>query len=102
MMHKIDFAHVAWESPMEGMRQKKIIVGDQIIRLVEYTKRLPFHWCEKGHAGYVIDGELEIQFDASVEKFSPGDCILIPDGPDHKHAGKAMTDTVAVFFVEKT
>jgi ethanolamine utilization protein EutQ (cupin superfamily) len=100
-MYKIELDNLPWESPMEGIRHKRIVIGDMIIRHVEYSKLTPFHWCEKGHIGYVINGELEIQFNNERQKYKSGDCIIIPDGPDHKHAGKVLSNTVNIFFIEK-
>jgi quercetin dioxygenase-like cupin family protein len=99
-MHKIELAQAEWETPMPGMRQKKIVANNKVIRLVEYSEELPFHWCTKGHIGYVIDGELEIHFEKNIERYKAGDCIFIPHGANHKHAGKVITKKVNIFFVE--
>jgi len=70
------------------------------LRLVEYTPDLAPHWCERGHTGYLLEGRLEITFDNGVHVFEPGDGIFIPAGAEHRHMGRALTDTVRVVFVE--
>jgi quercetin dioxygenase-like cupin family protein len=99
-MYKISFENISWESPIKGMRYKKDVVDDKTIRLVEYTKEMPSHWCEKGHIGYVIEGQMEIQFEKEKHQYKAGDSIYIPDGAEHKHSGKVLTDKVKIFFIE--
>jgi ethanolamine utilization protein EutQ (cupin superfamily) len=99
-MYKISFDKIPWESPIKGMRHKKNVIDGRIIRIVEYSKEMPSHWCEKGHIGYVIEGQIEIQFEKETHQYRAGDSIYIPDGAEHKHSGKALTDTVKVFFIE--
>lgn len=67
---------------------------------VKYSNDLPAHWYEKGHIGYVLQGEIEIRFDDQTQTYGPGDGILIPDGPEHRHVGKVLSETVTVVFVE--
>ena len=98
--YRIDFDSRAWESPMKGLRFKAITHEGKQLRLVEYTKEMPPHWCEKGHIGYVLEGRFEITYKAGVEIYSPGDGVFIPPGAKHKHMGKALSDVVRIIFVE--
>ncbi len=98
--YRIDFAAIPWESPIPGMRQKACRIGDRQLRLVEYAKDLPSHWCEKGHIGYVLEGQIEISFTRQVQTYGPGDGVFIPDGPEHRHMGRVLSDTVTLAFVE--
>jgi len=82
------------------MRQKIHRIGDRRLRLVEYAKGLAPHWCDKGHIGYVLEGEMEIRFDHEVQLYAPGDGIFIPNGEAHRHMATILTDTVTVIFVE--
>jgi quercetin dioxygenase-like cupin family protein len=86
---------------MEGVRHKFVDQNNLRLRLVEYSSGMPPHWCEKGHYGYVIEGQMEIEYESGSVKYEPGDGIFIPDGPDHRHRGRALTGKVLVFFVEK-
>ena len=99
--YKINFSKIEWESPIAGMRHKYVDQGAQRIRLVEYTRELPPHWCEKGHRGYLLSGSLAIEFIDSEVTYNAGDAIVIPDGPEHKHKGRVLSDKALVFFIEK-
>ena len=101
VQYKVDFDKFAWESPIEGVRHKYIDQDNLRIRLVEYSKDMPLHWCEKGHCGYLIEGQMEIEYENSKIIYKPGDGIFIPDGPDHKHRGRVLSDKVLVFFIER-
>jgi ethanolamine utilization protein EutQ (cupin superfamily) len=98
--HKIDFASLQWETPIPGVRQKVAEHGSKRVRLVEYSKTMAPHWCEKGHFGYILEGQLEIKFDDCVRVFNGGDGVFIPDGPAHRHRAKMLSDVVRAVFVE--
>jgi quercetin dioxygenase-like cupin family protein len=97
----MEFDKLRWETPVEGVRHKYIDQDELRLRLVEYSQEMPLHWCEKGHYGYLIEGQMEIEYDNEKIIYNPGDGIFIPDGPDHRHRGKALTDKVLIFFMEK-
>lgn len=99
--YKTDFVKLDWESPISGVRHKYIDHNDIAYAGGEYSKQMPPHWCDKGHYGYVLEGQMEIEIENSKIIFNKGDGIFILDGPDHKHLGKALTETVLVFFIEK-
>ncbi len=98
--HKVDFNLLNWESLMPGFRFKAYQHAGRQLRLVEYTQEMEPHWCEKGHFGYVLEGQFEIRFDNEVVVFNPGNGIFIPSGKAHRHKGKALTDVVKIIFVE--
>jgi len=100
MNYRIDFDGIPWKSPMKGVRHKIVSEGTRRLRLVEYSKEMEPHWCEKGHVGYLLDGRFEIRFDNAVLTFGPGDGIFIPAGREHRHMGKVLSDFVRVVFVE--
>jgi quercetin dioxygenase-like cupin family protein len=90
--YKIQFDKFQWEAPLAGVRQKQFVQGNQRRRLVEYSTEMPLHRCEKGHYGYVIEGQLEIEFDNAEITYEAGDGIFIPDGPEHRHRGKTISE----------
>jgi quercetin dioxygenase-like cupin family protein len=100
MNYKINFESVPWALPMEGVRHKVAKQGGRQLRFVEYTQAMHAHWCEKGHIGYVLEGQMEIRFDNEVIVYNPGDGIFIPSGKEHKHMGRVLSDFVRVVFVE--
>ncbi len=98
--YKVDFGSLPWARPMAGLQFKADVQDGKQLRLVEYTKDMAPHWCEKGHVGYVLEGRFEIRFDDEVVVFEPGDGMHLPPGPDHRHMGRTLTDVVRVVFVE--
>jgi quercetin dioxygenase-like cupin family protein len=101
VQHKIDFDKLEWESPIEGLRHKYFDQNGLRVRLVEYLKEMPPHWCEKGHYGYLIEGQMEIEYQNSRIVYESGDGIFIPDGPNHKHRVRVLSEKALVFFLEK-
>ncbi len=101
MTRKVDFETIAWESPMPGVRHKVKVVGTKKLRLVEYSAEMEPHWCSIGHTGQILSGTFEITFDDGTEIFEAGDGVIIPDGEEHRHMAKALTDTVQALFVEE-
>jgi len=85
---------------MDGLRFKAVKQDDRQLRLVEYTRDMEPHWCEKGHMGYVLEGQLEIELATETLVFGPGDGILIPSGEEHKHSGRVLSEVVRIVFVE--
>ena len=100
MNYKVSFDQIDWQSPIPGMRCKIVKHGGRQLRLVEYTKEMTPHWCEKGHVGYILEGEFEIEFDSGTHVFRSGDGVFIPSGQEHRHMGRVLSDRVVVVFVE--
>jgi quercetin dioxygenase-like cupin family protein len=99
--HVIDFRDIGWEIQRPGVRFKSRTKGDQTIRLVEFTNGvIEEDWCIRGHIGFVLEGELEIDFGQSVSLLTKGDGLYIPEGTRHRatvrHGGSAV-----LVFVEK-
>ncbi len=101
MNYQIDFSSIPWESPVKGVRHRVVRQGDKQLRLVEYTRDMEPHWCEKGHIGYVLEGQLEITFENEKLIYNPGDGVFIPSGAEHKHSGRVLSEVVRVVFVEE-
>jgi quercetin dioxygenase-like cupin family protein len=99
--YKIDFESMSWETPAAGVKLKAYQQGGRKLRLVEFAKEFVEHdWCTKGHIGYILEGQLEIDFDGKIIAFGPGDGLFIPAGQEHKHKGRVLTDTVKTILVE--
>ena len=99
--YKIDFESMPWESPAVGAKVKAYEQNGRKLRLVEFTREFAEPvWCTKGHIGYILEGQLEINFDGKIVVFGPGDGLLIPPGEKHKHIGRALTDVVKIILVE--
>jgi len=98
--YRVEFASLSWERVMDGVRQKIITDGRKKLRLVEYTKAMPQHWCEKGHYGYILQGRFQIEFVDGTRVFEKGDGLFIPGGRKHKHRARALSNVVRAVFVE--
>jgi glyoxylate utilization-related uncharacterized protein len=99
--YKIDFESMRWESPMAGVRFKAYEQSGRKLRLAEFGREfVEPDWCTKGHIGYILEGQMEINFDGKVVAFGPGDGIFIPAGEEHKHKAKVLTNSVKVVLVE--
>ena len=100
IQYKTEFNNIEWQSPLQGVRHKVFIQKDKQIRLVEYTKDMPLHWCENGHYGMILEGKFEIEFENETIVYNKGDGVFIPNGKEHKHRAKVLSDVVKVIFVE--
>lgn len=100
-MYAVNFDELPWESPMPGTRFKSFARDGKKLRIAEFTREfVEPHWCEKGHTGIVLRGELEIDFNGKVVRYPEGAAILIPAGAEHGHKGRAVTPVVRLFLVE--
>ncbi len=99
--YRIDFKSMPWESPAAGVKFKAYERNGRKLRLVEFTREfIEPDWCNKGHIGYILEGQMEIDFDGKVIKFGPGDGVFIPAGEENKHKGRVLTDKVKAILVE--
>ena len=83
---KVDFAAHSWKENAAGARCKEAARNGKKLRVVEFTEEfVERDWCLKAHAGYVLDGEMEITFAAAgTERFVAGDGLIIAHGERHK------------------
>lgn len=98
---RIDFEAMPWQATAPGARHKAVERGGKRIRLVEFTSAFVEHeWCRKAHVGYVISGDLEIAFERTTERFSPGEAFIIAaDG--EKHKARSVGPTTVLVLVEE-
>ncbi|PLX87894.1 MAG: hypothetical protein C0618_05665 [Desulfuromonas sp.] len=100
--YKVLFQNIPWESPISGARFKAYEQDGKRIRLVEFSSELVEpDWCRKGHIGYVLKGEMEINFNGKIISYGAGDGIFIPPGENHKHMVKVHSGTVRLVLTEE-
>jgi len=100
--YRILFDQIDWQSPQPGVRFKIARDGSKQVRLIEFTPEfVEREWCDKGHAGLVLSGELEIDFSGHVIRFQEGSGLLIPAGPRHAHKARVLTPLVRLVLVEE-
>ena len=100
LKYRINFKELNWEIPIKGVKSKIFKCGNKQLRLVVYTKEMPPHWCEKGHYGYILEGKFEIEYPNEKIIYQTGDGVFIPDGKEHMHRAKVLSEYVKVIFVE--
>ncbi len=100
MQYKINFNDVKWQSPIEGVNAKAVNYNKKQLRLIEYSNQMEPHWCSRGHYGMILEGEMEIEFNTATVLFQAGDGVFIPDGEEHRHKARVLTEVVKVIFVE--
>jgi ethanolamine utilization protein EutQ (cupin superfamily) len=94
------FEKLAWENPALGVKCKTVKNYERQVRLVEFTQEMIPHWCEVGHYGLILEGELEIEFQNATHIYKAGEGLLIPEGEAYKHKGKVLSELVRAIFVE--
>ncbi|MGD0615370.1 MAG: cupin domain-containing protein [Verrucomicrobiota bacterium] len=100
--HRVLFDQLEWQSPQPGARFKVFRDGSRQVRLVEFSHEfVELQWCAKGHVGYVLSGELDIDFSGHVVRFPEGSALLIPTGTPHAHKARTVTPLVRLFLVEE-
>ena len=96
------FEALEWQDGIHGARFKVFISGNKQLRLLELTAEfVEPDWCEKGHVGFVIKGELEIDFHGHLVKYSEGSGIFIPSASASGHKARSLTPTVLLFLAEE-
>jgi quercetin dioxygenase-like cupin family protein len=86
---------------MPGVRFKALEQNGRKLRLVEFAHGFKEpDWCCKGHIGYVLEGEGELQFSTQTISLRAGDGIFIPAGDEHKHLLHAPNGSIRVVLVE--
>ena len=48
------------------------------------------NWCEEGHVGYMLEGELETNINGTIVRLSVGDGMIIPGEKKNRHKSKAV------------
>ncbi len=82
----VKFKDLEWEVPTKGVRQKTLKQNTQQVRLLEFSDQLlEEEWCTKGHIGYVLEGELSIDFKGKVVHYVKGDGLWIMPGEKYGH-----------------
>ena len=100
LQYQVNFDKLDWEEPLEGIKCKIYKYEDKQLRLIVYSKEMPLHWCEKGHYGYILDGKFEIELPNKKVIYQTGDGVFIPEGKEHRHRAKVLTEFVKVIFIE--
>lgn len=97
---RVAFDALPWQPMAPGARHKVAEQGGKRLRLVELTPAfVDPEWCLKGHVGYVVEGSLELEFEARVERVSAGEGLLVRAGGE-KHRARATSPVTRLVLVE--
>ena len=81
---RVPFDELPWADDAPGIRAREVDVGGARWATVEYGEGVGREdWCEEGHRGYVLRGEIEYEFDdGSVPlRAKEGEAFLLPPAP---------------------
>jgi quercetin dioxygenase-like cupin family protein len=87
MESRIDFTQIEWLEWMElgTARMKIALIPGTKLRLIEFPPGFEqISWCESGHIGYVVEGEMETIIEAETVVFKKGDALVIRAGLKHR------------------
>lgn len=81
---RVPFDEIPWADDAPGIRARETDVGGARWALVEYGEGVGRdEWCEDGHRGYVLWGEIEYEFDDGRVPLRAGkdEAFLLPAAP---------------------
>ena len=99
--YRILFDALEWQGGIRGARFKVFRSGSKQIRLLEFTSEfIEPDWCEKGHIGFVVKGEIEIDFRGSIVRYPEASGLFIPAGSASGHKARSVTPAALLFLIE--
>jgi len=84
--HLVNFDMLEWTIPAKGIRFKKYTNGRHVIRLLEFSEGfIEEEYCANGHASFLLEGSLSVEYNGSLEHYNAGDVVFIPAGKENRH-----------------
>ena len=98
---RVDLMAAGWHVTAPGARQKVVEHCGKRLRLLELAENfVELEWCSRGHAGYVLEGAMEVAVEGGpTVRFGPGDALVLRAGTD-KHKARSLGPRVRLFLVE--
>lgn len=100
---KISFPTTALQPEAPGIASRAVVVNGVRWAVVEYEPSvLREEWCENGHSGYVLEGEVEYEFeqgDRAPLAARAGEGFTLPQGSGHR--GRAGTEGARLFLIDR-
>jgi quercetin dioxygenase-like cupin family protein len=94
------FSAIDWEADVPGIRDRATSVDGARWAIVEYAQGAAREqWCEDGHRGYVVEGEIEYEFTDGRERVraGTGDAFVLPGGIAHR--GRNLAEGATTMFL---
>ena len=100
----VPFGKVDWEDDAPGIRARELAVEGVRWAIVEYGEGAGRdEWCEEGHRGLVLEGEIEYEFDDGSEPLQvhEGEAFLLPSATLGKgaHRGRNLAPGPTQLFL---
>jgi len=100
----VPFGELPWVEEAAGIRAREVEVGGARWATVEYAAGgAREDWCEEGHRGFVLAGEIEYEFDDGGEplRASEGEAFFLPPAPvgGGAHRGRNRSEGATRLFL---
>lgn len=100
----VPFDSMEWSDDVPGIRAKEAEVDNARWAIVEYEKGAKREeWCEDGHCGFVVMGEIHYEFDDGRNPLhaSEGEAFFLPPAPlgEGAHRGMNLADKPTRLFL---
>lgn len=102
MSHEVlRYPAAAWSAGGHPLERKKTAArGGATLLRFEPGSRDP-HWCANGHAGYVLEGRLGLEFTDGTDEIGPGEGFVVEPGARHR-AFTAGAAPVTLFIAPRS
>ncbi len=100
----LPFGEMVWTDDAPGIRAREAEVEGARWAIVEYEESASRDdWCEEGHRGYVVSGEIEYEFDDDRVplRATEGEAFLLPPAPlgNGAHRGRNVAPKATRLFL---
>lgn len=100
----VPFGDIEWADDAPGIHAKEAEVDDARWAIVEYEEGAGREeWCEDGHRGFVISGEIRYEFDdgGNPLRAAEGEAFFLPTSPlgEGAHRGRNLADKPTRLFL---
>lgn len=100
----VPFGSMEWTDDAPGILAREARMDGARWAMVEYGVGAGREdWCEEGHRGYVVSGEIEYQFDDGREplRASKGEAFLLPPASlgEGAHRGRNLASGPTLLFL---
>jgi uncharacterized cupin superfamily protein len=101
---RVPFEELSWAEDAPGIRAREVDVGGARWAMVEYgAGAAREEWCEEGHRGFVLTGEIEYEFDDGSEplRAGEGEALFHPPAPlgGGAHRGRNPSEAPTRLFL---
>lgn len=102
MNYKFEFERTQWKEIAPGALEKSYYIENKQIRLVRFDDSfVEEDWCTIGHMGYVLNGEMQVEFENETTSYSKGDGLHLEMGIRHKAVIEKGKFVELILFEEK-